>query len=32
MDWCYLASRGASGSILIIWDTRVAEKVDECVG
>ena len=25
-------SRGASGRILLMWDRRVAEKVEECVG
>jgi len=27
LDWC-----GASGGILIMWDKRVVEKVDVCVG
>jgi exonuclease III len=31
IDWCTLDSSGASGGILIMWDTRVVEKVDECV-
>jgi hypothetical protein len=32
VDWGYLDSSGASGGILIMWDTRVVEKVDVCVG
>jgi len=32
MDWCYLDSRGYSKGILLIWDKRVVEKIDECVG
>ncbi|XP_059429183.1 uncharacterized protein LOC132162996 [Corylus avellana] len=32
VDWCCLDSCGASGGILIMWDTRVVEKVDVCVG
>jgi hypothetical protein len=31
-DWCYLASCGASGGILIIWDKRIVEKIDVFVG
>jgi exonuclease III len=32
VDWCCLDSSGASGGILIMWDKRVVEKVDVCVG
>jgi endonuclease/exonuclease/phosphatase family metal-dependent hydrolase len=32
VDWCYLASRGASGSILIMWDRRIVEKIEVYVG
>jgi hypothetical protein len=32
VDWCYSVSRVASIGILIMWDRRVVEKVDECVG
>lgn len=32
VDWCYLASRGASGGILIMWDRRIVEKIDVYVG
>lgn len=32
IDWCYLGSRGASGRIVLVWDRRVVEKVEECVG
>jgi hypothetical protein len=30
--WCYMGASGASGGILIMWDMRVVEKVDECMG
>ena len=30
--WVFLASRGASGGILIMWDSRVVESIEECVG
>jgi hypothetical protein len=32
VDLCCLDSSGASGGVLIIWDRRVVEKIDECVG
>ncbi|KAG2688583.1 hypothetical protein I3760_09G102600 [Carya illinoinensis] len=32
VDWVYLASNGASGGILVIWDKRVMEKIEEFVG
>jgi len=32
VDWCCLDSRGASRGILILWNNRVVEKVDECLG
>jgi len=32
VDWCCLDASGASGGILILWDKRVVEKVDVCVG
>ena len=31
-DWLYLGSKGASGGILLMWDRRVMEKMEECVG
>jgi hypothetical protein len=31
VDWCYLASRGASYGILLMWDGRVVEKIEACV-
>lgn len=31
-DWCYLASCGASGGMLLIWDKRIVEKIDVFVG
>ena len=32
MDWLFLESVGASGGILLMWDKRVMEKVDEAIG
>jgi hypothetical protein len=32
VDWCYLASCGASGGILIMWDRRIVEKIEVYVG
>lgn len=32
VDWLYLGLRGASGGILLMWDRRVVEKLEECVG
>jgi hypothetical protein len=32
VDWIYLGSMGASGGILLMWDMRVIEKIEECVG
>jgi len=32
VDWCYLGANGVSGEILLMWDRRVVEKVEECVG
>ena len=32
VDWLYLGSDGASGGILLIWNSRVVEKVEEAVG
>jgi hypothetical protein len=32
VDWCYLGANGASGGILLMWDRRVVEKLEECVG
>jgi hypothetical protein len=31
-DWFYLASCGASGAMLIMWDKRIVEKIDVFVG
>jgi hypothetical protein len=31
-DWCYLASRGTAGGILLMWDRRVVEKMEMYVG
>lgn len=32
VDWAYLGSVGAFGGILVLWDGRVVEKVEEAVG
>jgi exonuclease III len=31
VDWCYMGARGALGGILIMWDRRFEEKIDEYV-
>jgi hypothetical protein len=32
VDWCCLDFRGATGGVLITWDRRVEEKIEECMG
>ena len=32
VDWSYLGSCGASRGVLLMWDTRVVNKVEEVVG
>jgi exonuclease III len=32
VDWAYLGSVGAARGILVMWDKRVVEKVEEVVG
>ena len=32
VGWVALASCGAAGGIVVLWDRRVVEKVDEAVG
>ena len=32
VDWLYLGSDGASGGILLMWDRRVVEKMEEAGG
>ena len=32
VDWVYLGSLGATGGILVMWDSRVVEKFEEAVG
>ncbi len=32
MDWLYCGSDGASSGVVVMWDTRVVEKIDEAVG
>jgi hypothetical protein len=29
VDWCYSTLRGASGGILLMWDRRVVDKIEE---
>ncbi|KAL4609846.1 hypothetical protein ACB092_08G010200 [Castanea dentata] len=31
VDWSYLGSCGASGGVLVMWDTRVVNKTEEAV-
>jgi hypothetical protein len=32
VDWYCLNSRGTSSGILLMWDRKVVEKVEQCVG
>ena len=32
IDWLYLGSEGASGGILLMWNKRVVEKIEEALG
>ena len=32
IDWLYLGFEGASDGILLMWDRRVVEKLEEAVG
>jgi hypothetical protein len=32
VDWCYVASNGASGGILLMWDKRVVSRLEMEVG
>ena len=32
VDWLYLGSECASGGIVLMWDQRAVEKVEEAVG
>jgi hypothetical protein len=32
VEWSYVASKGAAGGILLMWDRRVVSKVDACQG
>jgi hypothetical protein len=32
VEWTYVASVGASGGILLMWDRRVVSKIDVCLG
>ena len=32
IDWLYLGFEGAFGGVLLMWDRRVVEKVEEAMG
>jgi exonuclease III len=32
IDWLFLGSSGASGGILLLWDKRVVEKLEDAIG
>uniref|UniRef100_A0A2N9H333 Reverse transcriptase domain-containing protein n=1 Tax=Fagus sylvatica TaxID=28930 RepID=A0A2N9H333_FAGSY len=32
VDWMFLGSNGASGGILLMWDKRLVEKIEDAVG
>ena len=32
VDWMFLGSNGASGGILLMWDRRLVEKLEDAVG
>jgi exonuclease III len=32
VDWLFLGSSGASGGILLLWDKRVVEKLEDAIG
>ena len=32
VDWLFVGSNGASGGILLLWDNRSLEKIDEVLG
>ena len=32
MDWLFVGSNGASGGILLLWEKRSLEKIDEAMG
>ena len=32
MDWVYLGSVGVFGGVLVMWDRRAVDKVEEVVG
>ncbi|KAG2698544.1 hypothetical protein I3760_07G155600 [Carya illinoinensis] len=32
VDWSFLASNGASGGVVVMWDRLVVEKVEDCIG
>jgi hypothetical protein len=32
VDWTHLGLRGALGGILLMWDSGVVKKIEDCVG
>lgn len=32
MDWIHLDAIGAAGRVLVLWDSRVVERLDDEVG
>jgi hypothetical protein len=32
VDWLFVGSNGASGGILLLWDRRSMEKINEALG
>lgn len=31
VSWCYLASLNASRGVLLIWDKKVLELIEDCI-
>lgn len=31
LGWAYLVSMGVSGGVILMWNTRVVESVEECI-
>lgn len=32
VDWVFLTSNGAAGGVVVMWDRRVVEKVEDFIG
>ena len=32
LDWLYLGSIGVSRGVLVMWNRRIVEKIDNCFG